>query len=58
MGYLIYPDNDFLCTLYADALVKAGKPTEAGILYNHALKINPNNVPAAKGLATLKVNQR
>ncbi|RXF68831.1 serine hydrolase [Arcticibacter tournemirensis] len=54
MGFILYPDNDFLCMLYADALVKSDKRKEAKMLYLRAQKLNPKNPEIVSRLEKLR----
>lgn len=49
-GYVLYPENDFLCMLYGDAIAQDGDPATAKTFYQKALLLNPGNKEAAARL--------
>lgn len=49
-GHLLYPDNDFLCMLYGDAIAKNGDTLTAREFYKKALLLNPSNKEVAERL--------
>lgn len=56
-GFVLYPTNDFLCMLYGDVLVKAGRREEAAALYKRALGLNPKNTEVSGRLEKLKSDE-
>lgn len=50
VGHLLYPDNDFLCMLYGDAIAKNGDTSTARGFYQKALRLNPANKEVAERL--------
>jgi hypothetical protein len=50
IGHVLYPENDFLCMLYGDAIAKNGDVATAKAFYQKALLLNPDNKEAAARL--------